>query len=69
MSTGFSRWNDVTDFHLTVIDNHPVNQQFHQLSFLSKDGLGQSLLNPLAESFNGGGDGTQLKLFNSCVSN
>ena len=63
ISTGFSRWNNVTDFYLTIINNDPVNQQFHQLSLLSKGGLGQSLLNPLAESFNGGGNGTQLKLF------
>src|SRR5574341_329724 len=43
VSTGFGSRDDVADFHLAVIDNHPINQQFHQLSFLSKGGLGQSL--------------------------
>lgn len=63
VGTGFGSGNDVADFHLVVIDNHPINQQFDQLSFLLKGGLGQSLLNSLAESFNGGSDCTEFKLF------
>lgn len=62
MSAGFGGRDDVADFHLGIIDNDPVNQQFHQLSFLGKRGLGQSLLDPLAEGFNGLGDGPQLNL-------
>lgn len=52
ISAGFSRWNDITDFHLDIINNDPINQQFHKFPFLVKGSLGQSLLNPLTESFN-----------------
>jgi hypothetical protein len=61
--TGFGGRNDVVDFNMGVIDNHPVNQQFNQLSFLSKGGLVQALLDSLTESFNGWGDRSNLKLF------
>jgi putative transposase len=63
VSAGFGGRDDVTDFDVGVIDNHSVNQQFHQFSFLVKGGLGQTLLDPLAESFNRRGDRVNLKLF------
>jgi hypothetical protein len=63
MSAGFGGRDDIADFHLGVIDNHPVNQQFHQFSFLVKCSLGQSLLDPLTESFNRRSDGANLNLF------
>jgi hypothetical protein len=63
MSAGFGGRDDVADFHLGVIDNHPVNQQFYQFSFLVKCSLGQPLLDPLTESFNRRGDGVNLNLF------
>ena len=63
VSASFGGGDDVADFHLSVIDNHPVNQQFHQFSFLVKGGLGQSLLDPLTESFNRRSDSLNLHVF------
>jgi hypothetical protein len=63
VSASFGSRDDITDFHLGVVDNDPINQQFQQLPFLVKGGLGQALLDPLTESFNRGRNGVNLDLF------
>ena len=41
------------DLDITIRDNDPVNEQFHQLAALSKGRLGKTPLDLLAESLNG----------------
>lgn len=41
--------NDVADLHLVVGDDHPVDQEIHQLTPLLEGGTFQSALHPLAE--------------------
>ena len=43
----------VTDFHVTIGDDHAINQQEHQFALVLKGGLRQALLDALAEGFNG----------------
>jgi hypothetical protein len=31
-----SRGHHVANLHLTIIDNHPINEQFHQLAALGE---------------------------------
>jgi hypothetical protein len=41
------------DLDITIGDNDPVNEQFHQLAALRKGRLGKTPLDLLAESLNG----------------
>src|SRR5687767_4586135 len=43
-------WNYVTDFHLLVADDHPIDEQFLQPAFLLEGGVGESRPHLLAES-------------------
>ena len=42
----------IADFHLGIVDNDPINEQFYQLSALGKGQLVQSRLQALAKGFN-----------------
>jgi hypothetical protein len=42
----------IADFHLGIVDDDPINEQFHQLSALGKCQLIQSWLQALAKGFN-----------------
>jgi transposase len=44
--------NDIADLHDSVRDDHPVNQQQHQLALLFKGGVGQTLLDPVTKGIN-----------------
>jgi hypothetical protein len=52
LRASFAGWDDITDFHLAVVNDDAINEEFHQLSALGKNGLFQALLNTLAEGFN-----------------
>ena len=47
--------NDVTDLHLLVADDNPIDEQFHQLTLLLEGGIGESCPHLLAESLDRGG--------------
>jgi hypothetical protein len=53
--TGGRGRDDVADLDVAVGDDHPVNEQFHQLALLLEGGLGESSLYPLAECLYAGG--------------
>jgi hypothetical protein len=42
----------LADFHLSIVDDDPINEQFHQLSALGKGQLVQSRVQALAKGFN-----------------
>ena len=42
VGTRLGRWDDVPNLHRTVCHNHPIDQQFYQMSSLLKSGLLQS---------------------------
>ena len=42
----------IADFHLGIIDDDPINEQFHQLSALGKCQLVKSRLQALTKCFN-----------------
>ena len=44
------------DLHVTIRNNDPVNEQFHQLAALGKGGMREARAHPLAERLNGGHD-------------
>jgi hypothetical protein len=50
----------VTDLHLLVCDDHPVDEQFHQLPFLLEGGVGKPRTYPLAEVLYGAGHSGEL---------
>ncbi len=54
--------NDVSDFHLSVVDDDPIDEQFDQLSALGKGELLQGRLYALAEGFDAGGQGFHFDL-------
>src|SRR5215210_7287519 len=41
----------VTDLHFLTADDHPVDEQFHQLPLLLEGGVEESSAHPLAEIF------------------
>jgi hypothetical protein len=47
--------NDIADCHIVPGDNHPINQQFHQLALLCEGGCLQAGLHTLAECLHRGG--------------
>ena len=51
----FARWVDgdyIADFHIPIIDHHPIYQQLNQLPLLLKTSLSQTGLDPLAKCLN-----------------
>src|SRR5215204_5373918 len=47
--------NDVTDLDLLVVDDHPIDEQFHQPALLLEVGIGRSRPHLLAELLDGVG--------------
>lgn len=54
--------NDVANLDLAIGDNHPINQQLHQLPLLGKRGVFQPSLDTLAKRLDGEHDTSQLFL-------
>src|SRR6266540_64479 len=49
MLTAGTGWDDIADFHITIGDDHSVDQQFDQLAFLLECGAVETSLHPSAE--------------------
>jgi hypothetical protein len=61
MRTSGGGWQHVADLDLVFGDDHPVDEQLHQLASLRERGRGQSGSDGLAERFDAVGHGLQLQ--------
>ncbi len=57
-----ARGHDVANFHLVIIDDHTINEEFDQLSALGKGQLGQGRTDPLAKSLDALSEGCDVHL-------
>ena len=63
LRSGFASRYDITDFHLIIVDDDAVDEEFDQLSALGKSGQCQALLDALAEGLNRSRDGRHFDSF------
>ena len=61
-------WDDIADFHLLIIDNDPIDEQFDELTALGEVQIGQSRLNALAEFLDADGRAARSICFWACAS-
>lgn len=57
-----ARGHDIANFHLVIIDDHTINEEFDQLSALGKGQLGQGRTEPLAKSLDALSEGCNVHL-------
>ncbi len=57
-----ARGHDIANFHLVIIDDHAINEEFDQLSALGKSQLGQGRTEPLAKSLDALSEGCNVHL-------
>jgi len=55
-----ARGHDIADFHLRIVDDDTINEQFHQLSALGKRQLVQSRLQVLTKRLDSLGQGSHI---------
>ena len=51
--------NDIANLDIAIGDDHPINEQFHELTLLDKGRAFQTSLNPLAKNLDGRPDASQ----------